>query len=76
MKRIEIIKEYCKYCNDLKIDFKKTKSKNDFINNYMTQYIKFMGLENFAETRQFLDNTLKYNNITIKKEMESIKNVK
>lgn len=76
MERLEIIKDYCNYCLDLNLDYKHTKSKNQYISNFVLNHIKMNGLIGTNETKQFLENTLKYNNLTIKNEMEKIKEVK
>lgn len=73
MEQIEIIKDYCRYCIDLNLDYKHTKSKNQYISNFVLNRIKMYGLIGTSETRQFLENTLKYNNLIIKNEMGKIK---
>ena len=70
MERIEIIKEYCNYCKDTKKDWKKQKTKIDFRTDFLLYDIKMNGINNLEEKIKKIDDTLKYNNLTIKKYME------
>lgn len=73
MEKLEIIKEFCKYCNDLNYNCTMTKSKKAFTSDYMLQYAKIKGLQGFTETRKNIENTLKYNNLTINYIMQTLK---
>lgn len=64
--RIEILKEYCNYCKDTKKDWKSTRTKKDFLNDFILNDIKMNGIKNLEEKRKEIENALKYNNLTIK----------
>ena len=67
-----ILKEYCKYCKDRGIDYKKTKSKNDFKTDYILLDVKLNGIKNLKEKQQKIIDTLKYNSLTIKNIYENL----
>lgn len=64
--RMEIIKEYCKYCKDTKKDFKSPRTKRNFLNDFILQDIKINGIKNIEGKTKEIENALKYNNLAIK----------
>ena len=70
--RETILKEYCKYCKDRGIDYKKTKSKNNFKTDYILLDVKLNGIENLQEKQNKIIETLKYNNLSIKNIYENL----
>lgn len=66
MERLEIIKEFCKYCKDLNLEIN-TKNKNKFVKDYMNNYTQKNGIKDFEIMQKQIKDILKYNNLTIYK---------
>ena len=67
MKKQEILKDFIKYCYDLKLDEKKKSTKTKYINAAMKYFTEFQGIRNFEEKQKELENILKYNPLSIEK---------
>lgn len=78
MNKEDIIKDFVGFCHDLKLNINKKENKNKYINAYMQNYVKYNGILNFDKEKKKIENTLKYNTLTIdkyKKEYEESLNI-
>lgn len=67
MEKQEILRDFVKYCHDLKLDEKKKSTKTKYINATMKYFTEFQGIKNFEEKQKELENILKYNSLSIEK---------
>ena len=67
MERIKILKDFVNFCTDCKLDKKEKKSKTKYTNAYIKNHITYNGIENIETIRKEIEDTLKYNPLTIEK---------
>ena len=65
MENVETIKDYCKYCKDLNLKVNDIKNKRKYIDAFMLNCVIFNGLKNYKQQEKKINETLKYNNLTI-----------
>lgn len=74
MERIDILKDFVNYCHDLKLNQNKKSVQNQYINAHMKYFTEYHGVKNFEEKRKEIENTIKYNPLTIAKLKKELAN--
>ena len=67
MTKQEILKDFVRYCHDLKLDEKKKSTKTKYINAALKYFTEFQEIKNFEQKQKELENILKYNSLSIEK---------